>query len=105
MTREEEIEKASVHHLFQYDYSYEEGEHLDFYIKGFTDGAKWADEHPKNKWHSVDDVPTEQHDIICKDNKGKCWHCDWKYFYENYPNWKEFVETMNVQKWLYIHEL
>ena len=50
MTREEEIKRASVmYHLYYYDYSYEEGEHLDFYIKGFTEGDKWADKNPNSR--------------------------------------------------------
>ena len=71
----------------------------------FLHGVEWADEHPKNKWHSIDDVPTGNYDIICKDNKAKYWACSWEYFYENYSNWKQFVKEMNVEKWLYMHEL
>lgn len=41
MAREEEIKRASImYHIYQYDNTYEEGETLDFYIKGFTEGAK-----------------------------------------------------------------
>ncbi len=66
MTRKEEIERASVHHLNQYDYSYEEGEHLDFYIKGFTEGAKWADEHPnfENIWHDKGEEPKDSSKVL-----------------------------------------
>lgn len=73
-------------------------------VKVYTDGAKFADEHPKDIWHSIDDIPTGNYDIICKD-KTNYWACSWEYFYENYPNWEQFVKTMNVEKWLYMHEL
>lgn len=55
-------------------------------------------------WHSIDDEPTGNYDIICKD-KTTYWACSWEYFYDNYPNWAQFVEAMNVEKWLYMHEL
>lgn len=94
MTREEEIKQAASG-------CFDDTERYFCFISG----AEWADEHPKDIWHSINDVPIGQHDIICKDNKGKCWHCDWKYIYDSYLNWKEFVETMNVEKWINIREL
>lgn len=81
MTRREAIERASVHHLYQYDYSYEEGEHLDLYIKGFTEGALWADEHPINVWHDASEIPqggeviaiTEDTDVVSGDFDESRW--------------------------------
>ena len=95
-------ENANKRYLGRPEHQYYSAEDL---AKAFRDGAEWAEEHPKNKWHSVDDVPIGQHDIICKNNEGKCWHCTWQYIYDNYLNWKEFVKTMNVEKWICMHEL
>lgn len=104
MNRKEEIFKASADTFNACGEGFKAA--LKFVWGGaFIAGIQWADEHPKNKWHSIDDVPTGQYEIICKGNKAKCWHCDWEYVYENYPNWKQFVKEMNVKKWLYMHEL
>ena len=100
MKREAEINQAVNTYISTYF-----GPYIEDIEDAFRDGINWADEHPKNIWHSIDDVPTGNYDIICKDNKAKYWACSWEYFYENYPNWKQFVKKMNVGKWLYMHEL
>ena len=99
MKREAEINQAVNTYIHTYF-----GPYIEDIEEAFRDGINWADERPKNKWHSIDDVPTGNYDIICKD-KTKYWACSWEYFYENYPNWKQFVKEMNVEKWLYMHEL
>ena len=104
MTREEEIERASVHHLNQYDYSYEEGEHLDFYIKGFTEGAKWADEHPVNVWHDASEEPQGNNWHILCQNEMDGYCLESRVFMLNDP-WKEFVEEEMIVKWAYINDL
>lgn len=109
MTREEEIERASVYHLYQYDYSYEEGEHLDFYIKGFTEGAKWADENPKNVWHDADEEPLlENEEIIYVDNTMYAGICSMfgSTFgtLDNDMCWKDYVKHNHIVKWAYIND-
>lgn len=99
MKREIEINRAVNSYISIYFGSY-----IRDVERAFRNGIEWADEHPKNKWHSIDDVPTGNYDIICKD-KTNYWACSWEYFYENYPNWEQFVKEMNVEKWLYMHEL
>ena len=38
---------------------------LKHYQKGFTTGVKWADEHPKSPWISVDeDLPCNHSDLV-----------------------------------------
>ena len=112
MTREEEIERASVHHLYQYDYSYEEGEHLDFYIKGFTEGAKWADEHPKNVWHDANEKPNCGSDVIALDHNNVPVYGTFKddddygeYIYRCHGFSCEIFEYEYVAKWAYIKDL
>ena len=104
MTREEDIFNASANAFNVCGDGFKEAIKL-LWSEAFIAGAQWADEHYKNKWHLVDDVPIGQHDIICNDNEGRCWYCGWKYIYDNYLNWKEVVETMNVEKWICRSEL
>lgn len=107
MTREEEIERASVHHLNQYDYSYEEGEHLDFYIKGFTEGAKWADEHPnlKSLWHDVSEEPKGDYFILCDGLGNLQWAENFQHIDMYYANWKDYADAFKVNRWAYISDL
>jgi hypothetical protein len=105
MITREEIERASVHHLYQYDYSYEEGEHLDFYIKGFTEGAKWADNNPNNIWHDAIEEPTDDlAQIIYQDNYGDCWLATKSDIIILSCNWEHFA-SVNVRRWAYIKDL
>ena len=66
ITRNEETYKDLRDHLTQQDDSYKEGEHVDFYIKGFTEGAKWADEHPnfENIWHDKGEEPKDSSKVL-----------------------------------------
>lgn len=52
MKREEEIKKAGSEYTENYDCF---GVNIIDIEIGFIKGAKWADEHPKNFWHSVAD--------------------------------------------------
>ena len=107
MTREEEIERASVHHLDQYDYSYEEGEHLDFYIKGFIEGTKWADTHPINVWHDPSEEPNgdEWHiayiDVFGSIQSLRCPSVT----FETYPSLAKFAAGVGMLCWAYIKDL
>ena len=109
MKREEEIERASVHHLYQYDYSYEEGEHLDFYIKGFTEGAKWADKNPINVWHDASEEPIFHSDIVVIDKHNGWWdiqsYDDEDYDYKELYGWEACVENYEIVRWAYIKDL
>lgn len=62
MTREEEINKASMEFASDvseaYEYSYKEG---------FIDGGEWADNHPKSPWISVNvDLPCNHEEFTRK---------------------------------------
>lgn len=52
MNREEEFEKAASEYTKNYDCFYGD---TDDAWEGFVDGAKWADEHSANPWHSAKD--------------------------------------------------
>lgn len=103
MTKEE-IERASVYHLNQYDYSMEEGECLDLYIKGFTEGANWANKqlNLENFWHDISKEPKE-YPILCQDELGNVWV---QYSLKDYVDgWKEFKECECITRWAYISDL
>lgn len=62
MTREQEIKQAIKNNLDISNYSPQDGEMLKetFYI-----GAKWADEHPKSPWISVEeDLPFNHKELL-----------------------------------------
>lgn len=63
MNREEEIKKAASEYTKNYGCFNCD---LDDVGCGFIDGAKWADEHHVNHWHSVKDgdLPQEAQDCI-----------------------------------------
>lgn len=114
MTREEQIKRASVmYHLYYYDYSYEEGEHLDFYIKGFTEGARWADENInlESLWHNAEEEPEEANWLIlCFDEDGNCWlYSKHQMSLDNdelgRTGWKDFINHDLVTKWAYVKDL
>ena len=106
-TREAEIERASVHHLYQYDYSYEEGEHLDFYIKGFIEGAKWADTHPVI-WHDVsEEEPKKEEFILVEVIDTLTPNSEIGYYVEYVSEW--LLDSMKTEgfkcRWAYISDL
>ena len=108
MTREAEIKRASINHLYQYDYSQEEGECIYFYIKEFTEGANWADENP-NIWHDVSEIPNNHKHIMFMPDPytiktsyiPDCLeHCRL-----NNDTWNKFIKDMNITKWAYVKDL
>lgn len=64
MTREEEIDNAKTafyERVLEDDYYYDPRD-------CFEEGAKWADEHPKSPWISVeDDLPCNHEELIVDD--------------------------------------
>ena len=103
MAREEEIKRASImYHIYQYDNSYEEGETLDFYIKGFIEGAKWADTHPINVWHDPSEEPNgdEWHiayiDVI-QLGKQQSWNKNCRKYDKTSHCWSTFLGFLSLQ--------
>ena len=113
MNREEEIERASVYHLNQYDYSYEEGEHLDLYIKGFTEGVKWADKHPniEDIWHDRMEYPKFEFEYIVYYSSHISKHEIDKPFniislYGGIEHlWSLVIKNLGITKWTYLETL
>lgn len=61
MNREEEIEQAASEYSQNYDCF---GNVFDIET-GFVKGAKWADKHPANLWHSVKDGDLPPFNKVC----------------------------------------
>lgn len=75
-------------------------------IIAFSEGVKWADEHPKNIWHDSSEGPQgEDWLILFEGEKGNYWvqSKDGVIFFHN--TWKEYVRTEMVARWAYIDEL
>ena len=76
----------------------------------FIDGATWADKNPIDKWHDVNDEPkSDQEQILCLDNSGKCFiTVQFGFTFNNDGedlNWRDFSEKRKIVKWIYINEL
>ena len=73
MTREEQIKKqadiytddASNYTEWSDDGGWSDTNDIDLVEKAFIEGAKWADEHPKSPWISVeDDLPCNHEELL-----------------------------------------
>lgn len=96
MTREEQILSEAKKH-----YSDSINCH-----NAFLHGVEWADEHPKNVWHSADEEPEgKDWKILLEDKNGNHWvtsRCSVSVFY---GNWQKFTEYDALTRWAYIPEL
>ena len=76
MTREEQIKKqadiytddASNYTEWSDDGGWSDTNDIDLVEKAFIEGAKWADEHPKSPWISVEDDLPCNHAELCEDD-------------------------------------
>lgn len=73
------------------------------YTIAFREGIKWADEHPKNMWHSANEFPTkdalilyrttiDRYDVVFQSGNEE-------------SEWNAFVEDNEIAEWIYIDEL
>lgn len=116
MTREEEINQASGAYAFQLCAECINSEickemglgcpRLRESIIAFSEGVKWADEHPKNVWHSADEEPNDKYEILVQDEFGHFWLTDYVEDISHYQNgWKECAACECIIRWAYISEL
>ena len=76
------------------------------YTIAFTEGIKWADEHPVDVWHDASEVPAGRDwRIICEDESGKCWVASRRDAFTIGYNWQEFAEDEALTRWAYIKDL
>lgn len=79
--------------------------------QAFIDGAEYADTHPVNQWHKVDDGDLPPEDKNYKSWSIKVWATDGKHYgicrYDfEYHDWLYFTFKMNeVTHWMYLPTL
>ena len=72
----------------------------------FEAGANWADEHPKNIWHSASEEPKNDSHILMQynyfgDKEYKSFHNE----YDEFINWEKLVKIHGISQWAYISDL
>ena len=103
MTREEQINEAVntyMNGLFEdgIEIPIEDFENIE---EGFIAGAQWADNHPINVWHDVDEEPKEDIDILFISKSGNV-HKVSKVDSQLY-NWLK--DNKDIKRWAYISDL
>ena len=110
MKREEEIKYASkdyVNYLLDKQ-EYHNENYTEYDIQqAFEKGAKWADKHPINLWHKVDEEPSKDTYILMETSFFK----DNLEYYSHYwsaasaPSWEEYVKDWYIKRWIYLYDL
>lgn len=82
------------------------------YYEGFIEGAKlykgcvqWADEHPKNVWHDASEEPKGTYIVLCDGLDDSQWVVDYLHIDMSYANWKDYAESIRVNRWAYVSDL
>ena len=95
MTRAEEILKAARDYVNGVTLSSPSD------VIHFENGAKWADEHPINVWHSTNEEPNIDEDVVLFDSCGN--------FVTEFCNgdvtWNNIVLFHKATMWAYISDL
>ena len=105
MERDEEIIKASTTTFKENGDEFSKVVQL-FWMSAFISGAKWSDEHPKNMWHSADEQPVGNYEIMVQDEFGHFWLTDYVEDISHYQNgWKEYAACECIIRWAYISDL
>lgn len=117
MERDEEIIKASKD-IFNENFDEFTKVGQLFWMAVFISGAKWADAHPKNVWHSADEEP-EGRDwrillegkngkdlrILLEGKNGNHWVTSRYVMPLYFDNWQKFAEDEALTRWAYINDL
>ena len=67
----------------------------------FIDGVKWADAHPINVWHTINEQPKIDEDIVLFDSCGNFV----TEFYNGDVTWNNIVLFHKATMWAYISDL
>lgn len=103
MTREEEINNASYAQFCN-------SSSVTFTLQkeAFEAGAKWADEHPVNIWHSPKEEPEDkEEDILHYSEYYNHWFINPLVYLLDccYSSWSEAVEKESIKQWAYLKDL
>ena len=105
MTREKEALQAAADAFKVCSSEFDKAIEM-LWISAFLAGAKWADEHPKNVWHSADEEPGDKYEILVQDEFGHFWLTDYVEDISHYQNgWKECAVCECIIRWAYISDL
>ena len=105
MTREEEVRVSALKYVDNFIPDICGMCDEDVY-DAFVSGAKWADEHPKDVWHSADEEPDGRDwRILCEGESGNCWVASRRDAFTIGYNWQEFAEDEALTRWAYINDL
>lgn len=79
-------------------------EHIVRLVKeAFVTGTMWADEHPKNVWHSASEEPKAYNiEILVEDAFGTRCVCD---IHDVAGDWDYFCRDIALVRWVYIADL
>lgn len=99
MTREEKIKQAAYS-----QYCNSESICFTLMCDSFKQGAKWADSHPINVWHDIDDMPKPNSWIIIQNEKEEYDTLNIKSDYI-YQSWKSTCKVFRYKQWAYISSL
>lgn len=109
MTREEQIIEKGIEYTLNQNPMCLGGDNFAKQVQAlnrnysFEAGAKWADEHPKNIWHQITDVPTKDCFVLLR-NKYDQYEtiyvedCDVEF-------WQWCINHYKIYKWAYITDI
>lgn len=101
MNRKEEIKEAGSKYINDYEYFNSNRGNV---WRGFIMGARWADEHPINPWHSVKDgdLPKKSGCYIVMTQNGYCHTCQYN---TDDRYWDTVGYQSDIAYWMKIPEL
>ena len=99
MTREEQIQEAKdkTFPTSKEGRSYESA----WAAGGFEMGAHWADEHPINVWHTINEQPKIDEDVVLYDSCGNFV----TEFYNGDVTWNNIVVFHKATMWAYVADV
>ena len=105
MSREEELQQAADEWAEFYKHAEDVCDYISIRV-AYKEGAAWADKHPKNVWHQVDEEPQGEYEILVQDEFGHFWLTDHVEYISHYQNgWKECAASECIIRWAYISDL
>ena len=71
----------------------------------FLHGVEWADEHPVDVWHDIEEKPSYSPQIIYQDKSGFCYITSRQEMYAYDWEWQRYVADFQIVRWAYIKDL
>ena len=74
-------------------------------LRAFSEGVKWADEHPVNVWHDASEEPERRNGGILCEHDLYYWVATQPYLSSICGNWHMKVKREHLKRWAYISDL